>query len=73
MNAGPIMPPSAAIIGNNAFLNEDSSPTRISRFISNPTKKKKMTINPSLIQCSNVFDNETLPTPMNKFSSQSAK
>ncbi len=38
------------MIGKAAFLGEESSPAKSSRFISKPTRKKNMAINPSLIQ-----------------------
>ena len=50
--AGTNIPPSAPDIGNNALLILESSPAYISRSNSNPINKKKIVINPSLIQCS---------------------
>jgi len=49
--AGTIIPPSAAIIGNDAFFGLESSPTSISLFISRPTTKKNSAIKTSFIQC----------------------
>ena len=57
------MPPIAAAMGSMAFLNDDRSPISISRLISSPTTKKKITINPSLIQCSRDFDIDIEPKP----------
>ena len=48
--AGINIPPIAAIIGNDALLKLESSPSKSSRLISKPTKRKKIAINPSLIQ-----------------------
>ena len=45
------MPPTAAIIGNNACFILDNSPCRNSLLISKVTKKKNIAINASLIQC----------------------
>ena len=49
MRAGIAMPPIAAMTGSAAFLGFLNSPSANSRFISKPTRKKKMDINPSLI------------------------
>ena len=46
---GMIIPPSAPRIGKETFLMEFNSPIRNSLFISNPIRKKKMAIKPSLI------------------------
>ena len=44
------MPPMAAMIGSNAWRNDESSPTSISRFISSPTEKKNTAISASLMK-----------------------
>ena len=71
--AGTIMPPKAAAIGTNACLGDDSSPIRISRFISKPTKKKNKAINPSLIHNRMGFERMKAPRPTVNFICQSAK
>ena len=48
--AGINIPPSAPKTGNAAFLKLDNSPPYNSRSNSNPIIKKKIVINPSLIQ-----------------------
>ena len=55
MSAGTATPPKAAITGRMAFLKEDSSPHTISRLISRPTVKKKITIRMSLMNFSMVI------------------
>ncbi len=45
------MPPSAAMIGRDARLMLESSPSTSSRLISRPTTKKKNVISKSLTQC----------------------
>ena len=55
MIAGKSMPPAAASTGRRAFLADESCPQTISRFISSPTAKKKITIRPSLISFSTVI------------------
>ena len=50
---GNTIPPTAAMTGKRAFLKEDNSPTKTSRFISNPTEKKKIAISASLMTCIN--------------------
>ena len=52
MTAGATMPPMAATAGSTAWPKVDSSPCSNSRLISRPTRKKKIAIKPSLIQCS---------------------
>ena len=54
-NTGTIIPPIAPIRGNNAFLGEDSSPTKISRFISKPTDKKNIAMKKSLMRAIKVI------------------
>ena len=44
------MPPTAAVMGNAAFLIVESSPDKTSRLISRPITKKNIPIKPSLIQ-----------------------
>ena len=63
ISAGPTIPPSAAAIGSAAWRGVASSPTRISRFISSPTTKKKIAIKPSLTQWSSDSLMAKLPTP----------
>ena len=41
--------------GNEAVFRFDNAPRTTSRLISSPTRKKKIAIRPSLIQCSNDF------------------
>jgi hypothetical protein len=48
--AGTTMPPMAPAMGTITRRGSDSSPTTISRLISSPTTKKKITIAASLIQ-----------------------
>ena len=69
IKAGKIIPPSAAKIGNIAFLGWANSPTNNSRLISRPTKKKKVAIKPSLIHFKNVIFKEKFPisTPISTF------
>ena len=45
------MPPTAAIIGNNACFTLDNSPCKNSLLISSVTKKKNIAIRASFIQC----------------------
>ena len=61
------MPPTAAIIGSNACLILDNSPCKNSLLISNVTKKKKIAIKASFIQC--ITDNfkPKLFMPKNKY------
>lgn len=49
--AGTIMPPSAAIPGSARRDHVASCPSRSSRLISRPTRRKKTAISASLIQC----------------------
>ena len=55
MSAGTMAPPIAQRIGRDACLGEESSPSTISRLISSPTSRKKIAINPSLIQSSVLY------------------
>ena len=55
MSTGTIIPPQAAMMGSRALSIEESSPTLISRLISNPTERKKMAIKKSLIICPSVM------------------
>ena len=55
IRAGKRTPPKAAMTGIIAFLGELSSPHTISRLISRPTVKKKMTIRMSLMNFSRVM------------------
>ena len=48
-NMGTSIPPQAPMIGNIAFWRVESSPTRISLFISSPTDRKNIAIRKSLI------------------------
>ena len=48
-STGMSMPPQAPMIGSIAFLRDDSSPTRISLFISRPTDRKNIAMRKSLI------------------------
>jgi hypothetical protein len=52
MAAGTRKPPIAAITGRAALRGLASAPSQASRLISSPTSRKKIAINPSLIQCS---------------------
>ena len=62
------MPPTAPIIGNNAFLILESSPWINSLLISNVTKKKNMAINKSFIQwCTESLRPKSF-TPINRYS-----
>lgn len=49
------MPPAAPSTGRIALRSVESCPEMISRLISRPTEKKKMTIRPSLISFSTVM------------------
>ena len=55
MMAGASMPPAAASTGRIARRTDDSCPQTISRLISSPTAKKKITIRPSLMNFSTVM------------------
>ena len=55
IKAGTNIPPKAPEIGKIASLNFDNSPLYTSRSNSNPIIKKKIAINPSLIQCSKLW------------------
>jgi hypothetical protein len=48
--AGATMPPSAATAGSSAARGSRSSPMTSSRLISNPIRKKKIAMRPSLTQ-----------------------
>ena len=54
-STGMSIPPHAPIIGRRAFCRVESSPTRISRFISNPTERKNIAIRKSLMTCISVI------------------
>ena len=68
IKAGTSIPPTAAIIGNKACFILDNSPCINSLFISNVTKKKKIAIKASLIQCKTDNLIPKLFIPMNKYS-----
>ena len=53
--AGASMPPAAASTGRIARRTDESCPQTISRLISSPTAKKKITISPSLMNFSTVM------------------
>ena len=57
------MPPTAPIIGNKACLGFDNSPCKNSLFISKETKKKKIAIKTSLIQCKTLNLSPKLSVP----------
>ena len=61
--AGASMPPSAPSTGRAALRGSRSSPCTISRLISRPTTKKKIVINPSLIQNSSGSCRANWPMP----------
>jgi len=56
------MPPTAAKTGRALWFHVESRPSRISRLISRPTKKKKTAISPSLIHSSKGFSMPPAPT-----------
>ena len=62
------MPPTAPIIGNIACFKEDNSPCKNSLFISNVTKKKKIAINASFIQCNTLSFKPKLLIPTKTYS-----
>ena len=64
IKAGTNIPPTAAIIGRIACFTDDNSPCMNSLLISKVTKKKKMAIKPSLIQCNtlNLIPKFFIPT-----------
>src|SRR5690606_14738958 len=55
MLAGTMAPPKAHRIGKEASRGVESSPLTTSLFISNPTNRKKIAINPSFIQSAAVY------------------
>lgn len=59
--AGTSMPHTAAKNGSIACSLLDSSPATSSRLISNPTRKKKIAIKPSLMKCCSDFFKPTAP------------
>ena len=61
------MPPTAAIIGNKACFIFESSPCKNSLFISSVTKKKKIAIKASFIQCKTDNFNPYWLIPKNKY------
>lgn len=61
IKAGNITPPAAENTGSSAFLTSESSPFKISLFISRPTRRKKTAIRPSLTQCSSVLEKKSMP------------
>ena len=61
INAGNNIPPNAANNGNNTFFGDDNSPVISSRFISKPTKKKKIAISKSFTQCSMCIEIKLFP------------
>ena len=63
------MPPTAAIIGNNAFLKFESSPWINSLLISKVTKKKNIAIRASFIQWWTESFNPNLLMTINKYCS----
>ena len=67
------MPPTAAMIGNKACFIFESSPCKNSLLISKVTKKKKIAIKASLIQCNTDNFNPKLFTPINKYLFRVAK
>ena len=67
------MPPTAAIIGNKACFIFESSPCKNSLLISKVTKKKKIAIRASLIQCNTDNFKPKLLIPMNKYLFRVAK
>ncbi len=56
------LPPTAPAAGNAVCDRDDSSPSRNSRLISSPTRKKKTAISPSLTQSSSGLESERAPT-----------
>jgi len=60
---GTAMPPMAAMIGKIALSKLDNSPAKTSRFISRPTRKKKIAIKPSLIHKIAGFAISKFPIP----------
>ena len=61
------MPPTAAIIGRSACFIFESSPCKNSLLISKVTKKKKIAIKASLIQCNTDNFKPKLLIPKNKY------
>ena len=66
MQAGTIIPPKAAAKGRMANCFEESEPAINSCLISNPTKKKKITIRPSLTQWYKDILSSKFPKPIDK-------
>ena len=73
IKAGTSIPPTAAIIGSKACLILDNSPCKNSLLISSVTKKKKIAINASLIQCNTESLRPKLLIPINKYLSNVEK
>lgn len=67
--AGTSIPPRALARGKAGWRTDASSPLSTSRLISRPTIRKKMTISPSLIQCSRLLSRTMLNTEMRRCSS----
>ena len=63
MAAGTTIPPTAAMSGSSALDRVRSSPAASSRLISIPTRKKKIVINPSLMNSRRVKWKRAPPVP----------